>query len=42
VAIVGAHVLLYTREAERLRETLRDGLGWIPSRATTHRWLADL
>jgi hypothetical protein len=28
VAIVGAHVLLYTREAERLRETLRDVLGW--------------
>jgi hypothetical protein len=28
VAIVGAHVLLYTPEAERLRETLRDVLGW--------------
>jgi len=28
VAIVGAHVLLYTSEAERLRETLRDVLGW--------------
>jgi hypothetical protein len=28
VAIVGAHVLLYTREADRLRETLRDVLGW--------------
>ena len=28
MAIVGAHMLLYTREAERLRETLRDVLGW--------------
>jgi hypothetical protein len=28
MAIVGAHVLLYTREAERLRETLRDVLSW--------------
>jgi hypothetical protein len=28
MAIVGAHVLLYTSEAERLRETLRDVLGW--------------
>ena len=28
MAIVGAHVLLYTREAELLRETLRDVLGW--------------
>jgi hypothetical protein len=28
MAIVGAHVLLYTREADRLRETLRDVLGW--------------
>jgi hypothetical protein len=28
VAIVGAHVLLYTPEAESLRTTLRDALGW--------------
>jgi hypothetical protein len=28
VAIVGAHVLLYTPEAEALRATLRDALGW--------------
>jgi catechol 2,3-dioxygenase-like lactoylglutathione lyase family enzyme len=28
VAIVGAHVLLYTPEAEALRATLRDVLGW--------------
>jgi hypothetical protein len=28
VAIVGAHMLLYTPEAERLRAVLRDGLGW--------------
>jgi hypothetical protein len=28
VAIVGAHVLLYTREAEALRSVLRDALGW--------------
>ena len=28
MAIVGAHVLLYTRVADRLRETLRDVLGW--------------
>ena len=28
MAIVGVHVLLYTPEAERLRETLRDVLGW--------------
>jgi hypothetical protein len=35
VAIVGAHVLLYTREAERLRETLRDVLGWDSVEATT-------
>jgi len=30
VAIVGAHVLLYSREAERLRETLRDVICWEP------------
>jgi hypothetical protein len=28
VAIVGAHVLLYTPEAEALRAALRDQLGW--------------
>ena len=28
MAIVGAHVLLYTPEAEALRRTLRDALGW--------------
>jgi hypothetical protein len=28
VAITGAHVLVYTPEAEALRETLRDVLGW--------------
>jgi catechol 2,3-dioxygenase-like lactoylglutathione lyase family enzyme len=28
VAIVGAHVLLYTTEAERLRAVLRDVFGW--------------
>jgi catechol 2,3-dioxygenase-like lactoylglutathione lyase family enzyme len=28
VAIVGAHMLLYTPEPERLRAALRDGLGW--------------
>jgi hypothetical protein len=28
VAITGAHVLLYTPEAEQLRETLRDVIGW--------------
>jgi catechol 2,3-dioxygenase-like lactoylglutathione lyase family enzyme len=28
VAIVGAHVLLYTPEADALRATLRDVLGW--------------
>lgn len=28
MAITGAHVLLYTQEAERLRATLRDVLGW--------------
>ena len=28
MAIVGAHVLLYTLEAEALRATLRDVLGW--------------
>ena len=28
MAIVGAHMLLYTSEAERLRETLRDVFGW--------------
>lgn len=26
--VVGAHVLLFTPEAERLREVLRDMLGW--------------
>ena len=28
MAITGAHVLLYTPEAERLRATLRDVFGW--------------
>lgn len=28
MAVVGAHVLLFTPEAERLREALRDALGW--------------
>ena len=28
MAITGAHVLLYSKEAERLRETLRDAFGW--------------
>lgn len=28
MAIVGAHVLLYTAEAEALRAVLRDALGW--------------
>jgi catechol 2,3-dioxygenase-like lactoylglutathione lyase family enzyme len=28
VAITGAHVLLYSPEAEALRATLRDALGW--------------
>jgi len=28
VAIKGVHVLLYTPEAEQLRATLRDALGW--------------
>ena len=28
MAIKGAHVLLYTPEAEELRATLRDALGW--------------
>jgi hypothetical protein len=28
VAITGAHVLLYSPEAEALRTTLRDALGW--------------
>lgn len=28
MAITGAHVLLYTPEAEGLRATLRDALGW--------------
>ncbi len=28
MAIIGAHVLLYTPEAEALRATLRDVLGW--------------
>jgi catechol 2,3-dioxygenase-like lactoylglutathione lyase family enzyme len=28
VAVTGAHVLLYTPEAEALRATLRDVLGW--------------
>jgi catechol 2,3-dioxygenase-like lactoylglutathione lyase family enzyme len=28
VAITGAHVLLYTPEAEQLRATLRDVFGW--------------
>jgi hypothetical protein len=28
VAITGAHVLLYSPEAETLRTTLRDALGW--------------
>jgi hypothetical protein len=28
VAIIGAHVLLYTPEAEALRSTLREAFGW--------------
>ena len=28
MALIGAHVLLYTPEAEALRATLRDVLGW--------------
>ncbi len=28
MGIVGAHVLLFSREADALRETLRDVLGW--------------
>lgn len=28
MAIIGAHVLLYTPEAEALRAALRDALGW--------------
>jgi hypothetical protein len=28
VAIIGAHVLLYTPEAEKLRATFRDVFGW--------------
>ena len=28
MAIIGAHVLLYSTEAERLRATLRDVFGW--------------
>jgi predicted enzyme related to lactoylglutathione lyase len=28
MAIIGAHVLLYTSEAEKLRATLRDVFGW--------------
>ena len=28
MAITGAHVLLYTPEAEKLRAALRDALGW--------------
>lgn len=28
MAIIGAHMLLYTREAEALRGVLRDALGW--------------
>jgi hypothetical protein len=28
VAIIGAHVLLYTTEAEKLRATFRDVFGW--------------
>ncbi|MGH9381632.1 MAG: VOC family protein [Thermoanaerobaculia bacterium] len=28
MAIIGAHVLLYTTEAEALRATLRDAFGW--------------
>jgi hypothetical protein len=28
VPIVGAHILLYTTEPERLRAVLRDVLGW--------------
>jgi predicted enzyme related to lactoylglutathione lyase len=28
VAITGAHILLYTSEAEKLRATLRDVFGW--------------
>jgi hypothetical protein len=28
VAIVGAHILLYTPEAEKVRAVLRDVLGW--------------
>ena len=41
MAIVGAHVLLYTSEAERLRETLRDVLGWdsVEARDPPDGWL---
>ena len=28
MAIIGAHVLLYSTEAEKLRATFRDGFGW--------------
>ena len=28
MAVIGAHVLLYTSEAEKLRATLRDVFGW--------------
>jgi len=36
-------LLLYTREAERLREALRDVLGWdFRRRPRPARWLADL
>jgi hypothetical protein len=38
VAITGAHVLLYTPEAEKLRATLRDVFGWSHVDAG-HGWL---
>jgi hypothetical protein len=38
VPITGAHVLLYTPEAEQLRATLRDVLGWSHVDAG-HGWL---
>jgi hypothetical protein len=38
VAVVGAHVLLYSSEPEALRATLRDGFGWKGVDAG-HGWL---
>jgi hypothetical protein len=35
MAITGAHVLLYTPEAEALRAQLRDAIGWISSTPAT-------